>query len=139
MTTMPKKHNAHKKMHVKKGDRVRVISGNYRGYEGKILVTFPEKQRVIVEGVNLRFHHEKPSGANPQGGRIEKEVPVHVSNVQPIASDGNPDARGPQAHYGYGNRPRPMGPLCKIHGGRASVTPAPGCRAMVSPHPCSGE
>ena len=91
---MPRKYNAHKKMHVKKGDRVRVIAGNYRGYEGKILVTFPEKQRVIVEGVNLRFHHEKPSAANPQGGRVEKEVPVHVSNVQPLASDGEPTRIG---------------------------------------------
>ena len=91
---MPRKYNAHKKMHVKKGDRVRVIAGNYRGYEGKILVTFLEKERVIVDGVNLRFHHEKPSAANPQGGRVEKEVPVHVSNVQPLASDGEPTRIG---------------------------------------------
>lgn len=91
---MPRKHNKQNKLHVKKGDRVRVIAGNFRGYEGKVLVVFPEKNRVIVEGVNLRFHHQKPSAANPQGGRIEKEVPIHVSNVQPLDSNGDPTRVG---------------------------------------------
>ena len=85
---MPRTHNKQRKLHVKKGDMVRVVAGNYKGYEGKILVVFPEKERVIVEGVNLRYHHERPSAANPQGGRIEKEVPIHVSNVQPLDSNG---------------------------------------------------
>jgi large subunit ribosomal protein L24 len=91
---MPRRHNKQKKLHVKKGDTVRVIGGNYRGYEGRVLVVFPEKERVIVEGVNLRFHHERPNAANPQGGRIEKEVPIHVSNVQPLDSNGDPTRIG---------------------------------------------
>ena len=91
---MPRTHNKQKKLHVKKGDTVRVVSGNYKGYEGKILVVFPERERVIVEGVNLRFHHERPSPANPQGGRIEKEAPIHVSNVQPLDTNGVPTRVG---------------------------------------------
>ncbi len=91
---MPRKNNKQKKLHVKKGDRVRVIAGNDKGAEGRVLVVFPEKERVIVEGVNMRFHHERPSAANPQGGRIEKEAPIHVSNVQPLDSDGNPTRIG---------------------------------------------
>ena len=91
---MPRKYNTQKKLHVKKGDRVRVISGNFKGYEGRVLVVFPEKERVIVEGVNLRYHHEKPNAANPQGGRIQKEAPIHASNVQPLGSDGQPTRVG---------------------------------------------
>src|SRR5690606_20203650 len=91
---MPRTQNKRKKLHVKKGDRVRVVSGNYKGYEGRVLVVFPGKARVIVEGVNLRSPHERPRAANPQGGRIEKEVPIHVSNVQPLDSKGEPTRVG---------------------------------------------
>lgn len=83
-----------RKLHVKKGDMVRVTAGNYRGYEGKVLMADPQKERVIVEGVNLRYHHEKPSQANPQGGRIQKERPIHVSNVMPLDSNGEPTRVG---------------------------------------------
>ena len=69
---------------VVKNDTVKVISGNYRGKIGKVLKVFPKKNRIIVEGVNLRKHHERPSQALPQGGIIEKEAPIHISNVKVV-------------------------------------------------------
>ncbi|MDX1637401.1 MAG: 50S ribosomal protein L24 [Balneolaceae bacterium] len=77
---MPRK----KKLHVKKGDEVKVIAGNDKGREGRVLAVFPKKYRVLVEGINMRVHHDKPSQQNPQGGRIEREAPIHVSNVMVI-------------------------------------------------------
>lgn len=71
-------------MFVKKGMTVRVISGNHKGKEGKILFVFPKKNRVIVEGVNLIRRSTRPSQENPSGGFIEKEAPIHVSNVMVI-------------------------------------------------------
>lgn len=68
-------------MHVKKGDIVKVITGKYKGKEGKILKVFPKTRRVIIEGVNLVKRHTRPNQQNPQGGIIEKEAAVHVSNV----------------------------------------------------------
>jgi len=71
-------------MHVKKGDKVKVISGKDKGKTGVVLAAFPKKNRVLVEGVNLIKKHAKPSQENPQGGIITKEAPIHVSNVMPI-------------------------------------------------------
>ncbi|QOR66779.1 50S ribosomal protein L24 [Cytobacillus suaedae] len=71
-------------MHVKKGDKVQVISGKDKGKQGVILEAFPKKDRVLVEGVNVVKKHSKPSQANPQGGIISKEAPIHVSNVMPL-------------------------------------------------------
>ncbi|MFS0820967.1 50S ribosomal protein L24 [Bacillus timonensis] len=71
-------------MHVKKGDKVQVISGKDKGKQGVILESFPKKDRVIVEGVNIVKKHSKPSQANPQGGIISQEAPIHVSNVMPL-------------------------------------------------------
>ncbi len=68
-------------MHIKKGDTVTVISGNDQGKTGKILYVFPKTNRVIVEGVNFVKKHSRPSQQNPQGGIIEKEAPIHISNV----------------------------------------------------------
>lgn len=68
-------------MHVKKGDTVQVIAGDDRGKTGRVLKTFPEKNRVIVEGVNFIVRHTKPTQVNPRGGRVEKEAPLHASNV----------------------------------------------------------
>lgn len=81
---MPRTKNKQKKLHVKKGDNVRIIAGNDRGREGRVLAVFPKKERVLVEGINMRVHHERPSQENPQGGRMEREAPVHVSNVMVI-------------------------------------------------------
>lgn len=71
-------------MHVKKGDKVKVLSGKDRGKEGVILEVFPKKERVLVEGVNMVKIHAKPSQDNPQGGILNQEAPIHVSNVLPI-------------------------------------------------------
>ena len=68
-------------MHVKKNDTVVVIAGNAKGKEGKILKVFPETGRVIVEGVNVVKRHTRPSQSNPQGGVVQKEAPIHASNV----------------------------------------------------------
>lgn len=71
-------------MHVKKGDKVVVISGKDKGKEGVILAAYPKKERVLVEGVNVVKKHSKPTQANPQGGILNQEAPIHVSNVMPI-------------------------------------------------------
>ncbi len=69
------------KMRLKKGDRVRVISGKDKGKEGKILVSIPSENKVIVEGVSVASRHSKPTQANPQGGIVKKETPIYVSKV----------------------------------------------------------
>ncbi|MDD3095566.1 MAG: 50S ribosomal protein L24 [Candidatus Neomarinimicrobiota bacterium] len=73
-------------MHIKKGDIVKVITGKYKGKEGKILKVFPLARRVIIEGVNLVKRHTRPSQQNPQGGIVEKEAAVHVSNVMLVVN-----------------------------------------------------
>jgi len=69
------------KLHIKKGDIVIVNAGVYRGQEGRVLEVFPEKNRAIVEGVNMVSKHTKPNSENPQGGIVKKEAPVHISNL----------------------------------------------------------
>lgn len=69
------------KIRIRKGDRVRVMRGNERGKEGTVLRVDREKNRVVVEGVNLRKRHRKPSAINPEGGIISFEAPIHASNV----------------------------------------------------------
>ncbi|PAV27891.1 50S ribosomal protein L24 [Virgibacillus profundi] len=71
-------------MHVKKGDKVKVISGKDRGKQGNILEAYPKKDRVLVEGINMIKKHAKPSQENPQGGILNQEAAIHVSNVMPI-------------------------------------------------------
>ena len=66
---------------VMKGDRVRVIRGNHRDQEGRILRVLKDKERVVVEGVNMRKRHMRPSAANQEGGIVTFEAPIHVSNV----------------------------------------------------------
>ncbi len=68
-------------MKIRKNDTVIVIAGNDSGKTGKVLKVFPKKSRIIVEGMNLRKRHTKPNQKNPQGGILEKEAPIHVSNV----------------------------------------------------------
>ncbi|WP_459904670.1 50S ribosomal protein L24 [Enterococcus thailandicus] len=75
-------------MFVKKGDKVKVITGKDKNKEGVVLAAFPKKDKVIVEGVNIVKKHQKPSQAAPQGGIVEMEAPVHVSNVMVIDSTG---------------------------------------------------
>lgn len=69
---------------VRKDDIVEVIAGDNRGAHGKVLKVFPDKNRVLVEGVNMVYRHVRRSRRNPQGGRIRQEAPIHISNVQPI-------------------------------------------------------
>lgn len=90
---MPRKFNTQKKLHVKKGDMVQVIAGNDKGKTGKVLRVMPANDRVLVEGVNLRIKHEKPSQDLPQGGRIEREIPIHISNVLPLDPSTNEPTR----------------------------------------------
>ncbi len=70
------------KFHVKKGDNVEVISGNFRGSSGKILEVLPRKQRVLIEGVRIIKRHMRKSQDNPQGKIAEREGPIHISNVR---------------------------------------------------------
>ena len=69
------------KLHIKKGDMVQVIAGDNKGKQGKVLKVEVSKQRAIVEGVNICKKATKPNAQNPQGGIIEKEAPIHVSNL----------------------------------------------------------
>jgi len=74
------------KAHVKKGDRVSVISGNHKGAEGEVLQVIPGKSQVIVEGVRMIKKHAKPTQDRPEGGIIEREGPIHISNVKVVGN-----------------------------------------------------
>lgn len=71
-------------MRVRRGDQVAVIAGNYRGSEGRVLHVHPKQNRVVVEGVNMRKRHQRPSPQNPEGGVVTFEAPIHASNVMLI-------------------------------------------------------
>ncbi|MDX1428407.1 MAG: 50S ribosomal protein L24 [Salegentibacter mishustinae] len=68
-------------MKIRKNDTVMIIAGNDRGKSGKVLKVFPKTNRIIIEGINLRKRHTKPTQKNPQGGILEKEASIHASNV----------------------------------------------------------
>jgi len=68
-------------MKIHKNDMVMVIAGNARGKTGKVLKVYPDRERVIVEGVNIIKRHTRPRQKNPQGGIVQREAPIHVSNV----------------------------------------------------------
>ena len=72
------------KLKIKKGDKVVITAGDHKGSEGKILLVFPDKNKAIVEGVNMVSKHTKPSASNPQGGILQKEAPIHISNLSLI-------------------------------------------------------
>ena len=101
---MPRTKNKQKKLHIKKGDTVALTKAitsakglamdRPKGYTARVLKVYPETERVIVEGVNVRIRHTKPNQTYPQGGRIEKEMPIHASNVMPIDGEGNPTRIG---------------------------------------------
>lgn len=80
-------------MKIRKEDNVQVISGNFKGMTGKVLKVYPKENRVIVEGVNIRKRHTKPNQSNPQGGIIEKEAPINVSNVMVLDPKSNEPTR----------------------------------------------
>ena len=76
-----------KKFKIKSGDTVKVIAGDHKGSEGKVLQIIKEIDRVLVEGVNLVSKHTKPSAQNPQGGIVKKEASLHISNIM-LVEDG---------------------------------------------------
>jgi large subunit ribosomal protein L24 len=71
-------------LHVKKGDTVEVIAGEHKGVTGKVLRVLTSSGRVVVEGVNRRYRHVRQSRKHPQGGRVQMEEPIHISNVLPV-------------------------------------------------------
>ena len=79
--------------HVKKGDTVEIITGVNKGATGRVMRVIPEKDRVLVEGVNLAHKHVRPSQKSPQGGRIRVERPIHISNVLPVNPKSNKGTR----------------------------------------------
>ena len=116
---MPRTKNKQKKLHVKKGDIVALTKSitsskgldrtnaereargepvvgvsRPKGYQARVLKVYRDKERVLVEGVNVRYKHTKPNQANPNGGRIEAERPIHASNVLPVDSNGKPTRVG---------------------------------------------
>ncbi|WP_147678167.1 50S ribosomal protein L24 [Algibacter pacificus] len=76
------------KLKIKTGDTVRVIAGDHKGSEGTVQKVLIEKNKAIVEGVNLVKKHTKPSAQNPQGGIVEKEAAIHISNLSLLTSKG---------------------------------------------------
>ena len=86
------------KLHIKKGDMVFVNAGDHRGQQGKVLSVDAAKQRAVVEGVNICKKATKPNAKNPQGGLLEQEAPIHISNLQPIdPQSGKPTRVGRKA------------------------------------------
>jgi large subunit ribosomal protein L24 len=83
-----------KKLHIKKGDTVMVIAGDSKGQQGRVLVVDIDKQKVVVEGVNMLSKHSRPTNQNPKGGIIEKEAPIHISNLKVIDGSGKPTRIG---------------------------------------------
>ena len=79
---MEKKKNPKPKLHIRKGDTVLVIAGDDKGKKGKVLEVFIEKNRAVVEGINIVTKHTKPSAGKPEGGLKKTEAALHVSNLQ---------------------------------------------------------
>ena len=84
-----------KKLHIKKGDTVFVVTGEYKGQKGRVLEVIRKTNKAIVEGINLISKHTKPNSKHPQGGIIKKEAPVHLSNLMLVdPSSGEPTRIG---------------------------------------------
>lgn len=77
------------KLKIKKDDTVKVIAGADKGKQGRVLQILPLQNRALVEGINVVKTHQKPSAANPQGGIVEKEAPIHISNLKYVDSNGD--------------------------------------------------
>ena len=75
------------KLKIKTGDTVKVIAGDHRGTTGKITRVYREKNKAIVEGINMVSKHTKPSAKNPQGGIVKKEAPIHISNLTVVEGE----------------------------------------------------
>ena len=101
-------------MYIRKEDQVLVISGNHRGKKGKVLKIFPQKDRIVVEGINFIKRHTRPTQRNPQGGILEKEGPIHVSNVMLVCPKCNTPTRiNFQVRASEGKASRNRARICK--------------------------
>ncbi len=80
-------------MRIRRGDIVEVITGNDLGKRGRVLSVLPSESRAVVEGVNSVYKHMRPSRNDPQGGRIQREAPVHLSNLLPVCNKCNHGVR----------------------------------------------
>jgi len=91
--------NKKKKLHIKKDDTVKVLSGNFKGSTAKVLKVYPAKNKALLEGINMVTKHVKPSAQNPEGGRNEQEAPIHVSNLMVVdPATGEPTRVGKKAN-----------------------------------------
>ena len=81
------------KLKIKSGDTVKVIAGDHKGTEGKVLKVDRESNKAIVEGINMVSKHTKPSATNPQGGIVKKEAPIHISNLSLLDPKSNETTR----------------------------------------------
>ena len=92
---MDRKHNQQPKLHIRKGDTVKVLAGDDKGKQGKVLEVNREKRRALVEGVNMMTKHTKPSAGKPEGGITKVESFIHISNLMLIdPASGNPTRVG---------------------------------------------
>src|SRR6185503_14494406 len=91
---MERRKNKQPKLKIRKGDIVKVIAGDSKGSQGRVLEVILSNRRVLVEGVNLVSKHTKPNAKNTQGGIVKKEMPIHISNVMLIDGKGNPTRVG---------------------------------------------
>ena len=108
-------------MKIKSGDTVKVIRGSDRGHIGKVVSVDHEKQRVMVEGANMVYKHVKPSQRNPQGGRLHKEMPIHVSNLMALCPKTNTPTRIGVRYLDDGSKER----YAKVSGeGMGTLSPA---------------
>ncbi len=80
-------------MHIRKNDTVVVVTGKYKGRRGRVLAVYPKRDRILVEGVNIIKRHTKPHTRNQQGGIVEREAPIHISNVMPWCESANRPSR----------------------------------------------
>jgi large subunit ribosomal protein L24 len=87
-------------LHIKKGDMVEITAGDYKGATGRVLRVIPKDSKVVVQGQNTAKKHVRPSRKNPQGGRINVEQPIHISNVLPLTPKGS---KGSRVRYQIGN------------------------------------
>lgn len=81
--------------HIRRDDIVEVVTGEHKGQRGKVLKVIPKRDMVLIQGVNMVYRHVRPSRRNPQGGRLQKEAPIHISNVLPVDERGGRSGGGP--------------------------------------------
>jgi large subunit ribosomal protein L24 len=83
-----------RKLNIKKGDTVMVIAGDSKGQQGRVLVVDIDKEKILVEGVNMVSKHARPTNKTPKGGILQKEAPIHISNLKVIDASGKPTRVG---------------------------------------------